>query len=89
MTEKVTVIEWVDSCSFSNGLWHDIDSVKALKPDPIVSVGFVQREDDACVVLASSISEDCLAGDLCIPRVSITKIRHFPIKPKKRKKSAK
>ena len=89
MAKRITMIEWVDSVSFHGGTWRDADDVKSLKPDLIVSVGFIQKETPSHVTIAAHVGGGEVSGELCIPRVSITKVRHFSIKPKKRKKTAK
>lgn len=89
MTNRVTVIEWVDSVSKAGGLWHDPGQVRTMEPGPIISVGFIQSESPDHVTLASHITSQEVGGDICIPRVAITKIRHFSIKPKRSKRKAK
>ena len=89
MAKRITMIEWVDSVSFSGGIWRDIDRVKDLELDLITSVGFIVAETPSHVTIVAHLSEEEVSGDMCIPRVAIKKIRHFPLKPKKRKKTAK
>ena len=89
MAKRITMIEWVDSVSFHGGTWRDVDDVKSLKPDPIMSVGFIQKETPSHVTIAAHVGGGEVAGELCIPRVAITKVRHFSLKTKKSKRKPK
>ena len=89
MTNRVTVIEWIDSVSFSSGNWKRTENMEDLEPDRIVSAGFIQKETSNYITIAAHVGDDEAAGEMCIPRVAIKKIRHFSIKPKKPKRKPK
>ena len=89
MAKRITMIEWVDSVSFHGGIWRDIDRVRALELDLILSVGFILEETPSHVTLVAHLSEEEVSGEMCIPRVAIKKIRHFSIKSKKSKRKSK
>ena len=81
---RLVLVEWVDSCSFVGSLWIGKDNVEGLDPHSCKSVGWIVKEDDECIVLAASLSDHEYSGNMCIPKVCITKMidLNAPKKPK-------
>ena len=76
MKRPLVVVEWSDAASHDD--WDDVDEYEeawlALKP--IVSVGWLYRDDDKAVGIVQnvSVSDGDLAGSITIPRGMIRKV---------------
>lgn len=72
---KLLWIKWKDSTSQQGGIWHDLESVKDMKPLSIVTVGYLIQESKKHITVASSITKHQVAGDICIPKSCIKSIK--------------
>ena len=68
-------IEWVDITSQADP-WLDIEEAVKLKPAQMMTCGWIIREDEESIVIASTIDKnEEIVGDVnCIPHRSIDKI---------------
>ena len=65
-------VTWIDTCG--SGQWQPVDEAQQMEPETIHSLGFVVREDDACVVLCQSLCVNRYPNVdhvLAIPKVAI------------------
>ena len=80
----IAVIEWVDSCSLRGGHWHSHEDGEQLSVDRCKSVGWILKEDKECVVIVPHTASHSIGGELCIPKVAITRQWNLA-SPRKRK----
>jgi hypothetical protein len=80
----ITIIEWFDSCSIRGGTWHSHDDAEQLVPDRIKSVGWVLKETKEAVTMVPHTAEHSVGGEMCIPKVAITK-RWILAQPKRKR----
>lgn len=81
--KKLTLIEWVDSYSVYEG-WDFIKELAEPKVMKCLSVGWILKETEECILLMPHISgtndNDTLGagmGGLSIPKVAITNRKEF------------
>lgn len=68
---KLVRVEWADALA-EHG-WRKVEDISG--PSPIVTVGFLAREDDTAVVVCASATEDGEWNNcMVVPRGMITKI---------------
>lgn len=72
------VVEWVDSCGLKGGHWGSTEDAKQLTPSDCRSVGWLINETDDAIVLAAHVTPHHVSGEMCIPKVAVTK--RWPIK---------
>lgn len=83
--DRIVSVEWVDSCR-PHG-WTDIaDLGEDYKPSHILTAGYLVREDDDCLIVASSQNVGRGGGQvdgiMCIPKVAILSRGDIPgVKP--------
>lgn len=77
MAEKMELVyvEWLDSFGVSSS-WQPMDDIGDVKPVVCVSVGFLAKETDDCIVIVPHAYVDAEGGqagcgDMCIPKVAI------------------
>ena len=71
---KALYLEWEDSSSLAGRIWHDQDSDVGVSK--CMTAGFVIREDKNSVTIASHVTpHGDMAGDITIPKKSVTKRR--------------
>jgi hypothetical protein len=70
----LTLVEWVDSVSIDERIWHDQVEVEALNLSVAYTTGMLVRSDDDVVIVAGSWTDDQYSGVMCIPRVSIRRM---------------
>ncbi len=76
---KLVLIKWIDSFGCSS-TWQPLGQIEDIKPMTCCSVGWIDYENDDCVVVIPHVSEDhngipqqgC--GDMTIPRQAILNI---------------
>jgi hypothetical protein len=71
---ELILVEWVDSVSIDEKIWHDQVEVETLNLSVAYTVGQVVREDKDVFIVAGSWTDDQYSGVMCIPRVSIRKL---------------
>ena len=82
-TNKVIVIEWVDSVEYDDAAWKNQEDANSLSPATIKSAGILVKEESAYITIASSIDESdpdniTYGGLLSIPTYVIIKRSDFP-----------
>lgn len=83
----IELIEWVDSSTRGSTVWKSKE-LYPMELAPIYTVGFVINEtEESLLVAGSDDMEDCIAGEMKIPKCSITNRRE--LMPSKTKKQAK
>lgn len=83
-TTKVVVVEWIDAMTV--GSWES-----DVKPHlaTCTTIGYVVAEDNDCVVIASTISDNMSNCHMHIPKRWINKRRNITIETKQRKSKGK
>jgi hypothetical protein len=75
----VVLVEWIDSYAASDG-WtareESVETSREMITDPILSSGFLVSDEEAGIVVASSLNHhaDDVYGAMAIPRSAIRKI---------------
>jgi len=82
-TNKIVIIEWIDSVEYEDANWKDQEEADSLKPMKIRSAGILIKDKKEYITLASSINENdpddlTYGGLLAIPTAVITKRYDFP-----------
>lgn len=72
---KLIYVEWIDSALLTDGGWQSEESLDQLEPMHIVTVGHLYRETDTFITVVSSADKHHYSGDICIPKLAITKRR--------------
>ncbi len=87
---KIAQVWWVDSSSVHTDIWGDIeeacdDGIKFTE-EPCISVGFVLKHTETCLVLAAPLSGEDIndsdtqcSGDMTIPCSSIQRIEYLEV----------
>jgi len=85
---KLVVVRWLDhvSCHYDPGNWVDISNYDKVELGQMESVGWVVRETDDLIVIASTVSESTVGNDLVIAKRLIDDIQEIKV-PKRRKKA--
>lgn len=84
MDSPITLIKWVDA--HVDGSWEmDIEAKLA----ECVSVGFVVKENDECIVLASTVSPPMHNCRITIPKAWIKERKLIKLETKQRKSKRK
>lgn len=60
-------VEWEDSAGL--GHWRDLEEIKKEEPLNIVSIGYLLRDDGACITLAGSYDQERKPGSRRVPNV--------------------
>lgn len=68
---EIRLIEWLDSAHNEGWVSKKDDT---LRPDPIVSVGFVVQETKEFVTIAQGEGSDTYSDKTCIPKFAVTKM---------------
>ena len=82
-TNKIVIIEWIDSVEYEDANWKDQEEADSLKPMKIRSAGILIKDEKLYITLASSINENdpddlTYGGLLAIPTAVIIKRYDFP-----------
>jgi hypothetical protein len=79
---RPVLVRWVDSMLLDEGSWVDVGELLSIGKNDIehTTIGFVLRDDDLGLVLASSLSPDekRACGGLFIPREAIRSTTGVP-----------
>lgn len=67
------LIIWEDHSGFSRSKWRAVSEIVELRPELVCSIGWLLREDDKSVVLASHGYGDEFCGEMCIVKGAILK----------------
>jgi hypothetical protein len=78
----LAVIEWIDSCSLSGAFWHAHEDGEQLLLDHCKSVGWILKETKKEIILVPHTTEHSIGGEMCIPKIAITRRWTMPT-PKK------
>ena len=71
-TGELILVEWSDSASLGEEVWHDTSDVETLELSVAYTVGQLVREDKDVLVVSGSWTDDAQhSGVMCIPIVSI------------------
>jgi hypothetical protein len=83
-TTKIVIVEWIDAMTV--GSWES-----EVKPTlaTCITVGFVVAEDNDCIVIASTVSDNMSNCHMHIPKRWINKRRSLSIETKQRKSKRK
>lgn len=76
---KCALIRWTDITSY-DGSWMGLEEAKALKPAQMETLGWIIKEDEDYIVIASTLDsgEDIVGSINAIPRGVISEIRLNP-----------
>lgn len=65
---KMVLVSWQDAMDMETG-WHDLKKIQASKTEPVKSMGWLVKETDKHIVLASDFCSDGTSGRaITIPR---------------------
>ena len=75
---EIRRVEWIDSTG--RGSWTTLKELRAIRPDLIISIGFVLCEDEDYLTLVQSYSmrdetqnaDDVGDNSICIPKFAIS-----------------
>lgn len=79
---RVVLVEWADSCTLGTGIWTYGALPEDYEPALLVSTGFLVKDTDKVVVLASGVSTsgdmtDGTAQLFAIPRGCVKRMRYL------------
>ncbi len=82
-TNRIVIIEWIDSVEYEDAEWKTQEEANSLKPMKIISAGILITDEKLYITIASSINEDdpnnlTYGGLLTIPSAAIIKRYDFP-----------
>ena len=66
---RQAIIDWLDPRA--SDLWMGQDEVEAMEPFEVRSTGWIVKENESHITLASSMSSGKAMGVVCIPRGAI------------------
>lgn len=82
-TEKgeMVLVHWIDSVSWGDTDWREMEKIKELKPTEIDSVGFLVADEKDWIVLAAHVDSENEhgGGEICIPRFAIQGMRRLGV----------
>ena len=68
---KLVYVQWMDSCGLNNGVWKSRDDAEEMEPLVIDSVGYVLKETEEHITIASHVCEHQVSGEMSIPKSAI------------------
>tara|TARA_Y100001951_G_C11225803_1_gene231627 strand:- start:125 stop:454 length:330 start_codon:yes stop_codon:yes gene_type:complete len=82
-TNKIVVIEWIDSVEYEDAEWKTQEEADSLEPMRIKSAGILIKDEKSHITIASSINKSdpesiTYGGLLTIPSSVIVKRSDFP-----------
>lgn len=76
---RLEMIEWYDHCSCSGREWESFETIKALGPIRVASVGWVIKEDRTSLIIVPTWHDDGGYGEILILKKCIAsrqKLKH-------------
>lgn len=73
MDRKLVLIEWLDSKGVTSQ-WKYLDEIKSIKPERILSVGFLLEETEEYKTIAQSVSKTQVLARTTIPCCAIQRL---------------
>ena len=81
-TYPLIEVMWDDAATDAQG-WEDPDELDGVKVDRVMTVGFLVKESEAGLLIASTVcAEDTCNSRITIPRKMVVSIRYLRGKPK-------
>lgn len=79
MKHQAYHIQWIDSETYTSFWIFDKDISGILE---IETVGYVVKENERSISVASTIANECFGGVITIPKIAITKMKKVSINEK-------